>query len=759
MIDLGIGTGSNSVIGYANILNQLASYSSVPKDLISSLSKYYLSIYRSEQQNKYNKPMLWIGIYIAVASLMCMLTMVADLVCGWRSRKLWFPCKYFTLNAASLSIIAISMKLPMDLGNSMPGDVDQAAKLGSMAFMCTMMVNLLPSLATMNTRELITNIIALDVLVITLVVNVCIQIKTGVVSYSEIEHLVSGPNFHPRVHYNKLIASIYVAILLVLIIIQTSSTLMILKSKQILELKYREGHETTLKDLEVQQPGGLVVDQLKQHVSNHYIMAETGSPQFMTAWSVTTSASGVICALSALLDVFVMIFIIPDLSNYGSDYRWSISVILITQFCGVILGTIAPLSRCFTSINFKLSIKWIWNHISVFKVEAYWTHKLSEWKDSSIPFSFRSRKFKIVAQNLIILTMNICMVFQKTVVVVCKIIALIPIFFVICILYFVRCYKRLKGMFNTAPIVPVRKPEQQEQNKDPYQYILQLEEDMELSERTLNGITKSVNRLFQKAEKQQPKNLLKFLEESYRFEGVGNFDIDRVSTTLTASEIYLDCWSLPVVTLATIAISLPNIQCNLVDRLLSSVSEGLVYVTIVEENLNANVNYASVQKPASKTLWVEIEVYQTWLGNKLQDHAPHRSTSLQILQWFKDTAKNIVDAESTDVGVRDDKSICMAICASSMYNITQTIQLSYGESIEHVSQEELFAQLSSMIANILATCLKNLPQVIEMKCHTSSLEKREASVHAAAQLLGETTQIINCLRDRKLPTLELFLTF
>ncbi|MFS7894851.1 hypothetical protein Hanom_Chr08g00707971 [Helianthus anomalus] len=44
----------------------------------------------------------------------------------------WFPCKYFTLNAASLTDIAVAMKLPMDFSNSMPHVVDQAARLGSM---------------------------------------------------------------------------------------------------------------------------------------------------------------------------------------------------------------------------------------------------------------------------------------------------------------------------------------------------------------------------------------------------------------------------------------------------------------------------------------------------------------------------------------------------------------------------------------------------------------------------------------------------
>ncbi|MFS7960869.1 hypothetical protein Hanom_Chr08g00708121 [Helianthus anomalus] len=163
------------------------------------------------------------------------------------------------------------MKLPVDLNNSMPNEVDQAAKLGSMAFMCTIMANLLPSLASMDSKELLTNIIALCVLVITLVVNVCIQIQTGVVSNTSVVLNSHGDDNSFITYKNWLIAFIYVAMLLVLLMIHICSALMILKSKQILESKYKVAHETALKDLHLQQPGRVKVEKLKQHVSNHWI--------------------------------------------------------------------------------------------------------------------------------------------------------------------------------------------------------------------------------------------------------------------------------------------------------------------------------------------------------------------------------------------------------------------------------------------------------------------------------------------------------
>ena len=118
---------------------QLASCTNMTDEFVSSLR---ILVYQSYWQNKFNEPMLWIGIYIALAYLFCLLAMVADLLHGWWNIKLWFPCKYFTSNAASLTMIVVAIKLPMDLTNQ-----SHDAKLGSLAFMCTMMTNLLPSLA------------------------------------------------------------------------------------------------------------------------------------------------------------------------------------------------------------------------------------------------------------------------------------------------------------------------------------------------------------------------------------------------------------------------------------------------------------------------------------------------------------------------------------------------------------------------------------------------------------------------------------
>ncbi|KAJ0491428.1 hypothetical protein HanIR_Chr12g0563701 [Helianthus annuus] len=595
------------------------------------------------------------------------------------------------------------MKLPVDLSGSMPGVVDQVAKLGSMAFMCTMMANLFPCLATMDNNELLTNITALGVLVITLVVNVCIQIQTGVVEggntggsdVSRISSVLLPRGYDLRVLAkisSSTIATIYVTFLLFLLIIHVCSSLAILKSKRIIELKYQKVHETASKDVRegCQDPGQsdlpimiasqgtsrptrntgepqegnsqstrklLTVEKLQQLVSNYWIMAGSGSPQFIMACSATTTASGV-------------------------------------------------------------SIQSIRNHIKVFKVEKYWTHKLYDWKYGIIPFPFHSCKREL----------------KEGVVVLCKIIALIPFCLMICVLYSLRFLKwSLQAIF--------RSREKKTQNLEQRKYVLQLEDENELADRTLEGLLKTFNRLIQKSEKKQPKSLMTLILENSTegFQGVKIFHRDGPHVQRSLSKVeYRDCWSLPVVTLTTIAVTLPNIDKVKVKSLLKSVREGLQYVTLVEETLNAtDDHYKSIQK-ASKVLWEEVDFRHKWLGIKLKDivcqvnkTAYQVDTTPQNVQLFFEKAKNMINegVGSTDIEGPDGYSEHISICAYSMFRITETI------IDDTESHKKLFDELSSRIADIMAACLTNLPHVIAKKCHTSVIEKREASVQVATKLL------------------------
>ncbi|GKC43078.1 hypothetical protein Tco_1060800 [Tanacetum coccineum] len=220
---------------------------------------YFLNEYcETEDRNIYRgnvegQPMVWIGIYIAIASLVCTLAMAADLLHGLRNKKFWFPCKFFTLNAASITVITVAMKLPVDLTSEMPSTMDQTAKLGSLAFMCTIMVHLMPSLASMDNKTLLANVIGLSILVITVIVNIIIQINTGIIY--------------------DYVAYIYLAMMLLLLIITVSSSLTIPTSKEILEFKYQGTNKTSSTDQ--QQTQMSLVEKLRQHVRSCFSHAIT----------------------------------------------------------------------------------------------------------------------------------------------------------------------------------------------------------------------------------------------------------------------------------------------------------------------------------------------------------------------------------------------------------------------------------------------------------------------------------------------------
>nr|KAJ0227928.1 hypothetical protein LSAT_V11C100019320 [Lactuca sativa] len=101
--------------------------------------------------------------------------MPADLFRGFRQRKLWFPCRFFTINSVSITLITISMKLPVDLSTTLADDQDIEEKYVSIIFLVTMLANFLPSLGLMNDKELLLNTLTLCILIITINVNMWLQ--------------------------------------------------------------------------------------------------------------------------------------------------------------------------------------------------------------------------------------------------------------------------------------------------------------------------------------------------------------------------------------------------------------------------------------------------------------------------------------------------------------------------------------------------------------------------------------------------------
>ncbi|KAK9134552.1 hypothetical protein Syun_013882 [Stephania yunnanensis] len=135
-------------------------------------------------------PVPYVGLYITGATLVCLLLILYDLFLSFRHKRPYLPCKLFSVNSATLTLLAIVSKLPVDLTTNMPSASDQITKLTGTIMVCVSMAFMMPSMGANRKAESISNMIALSLFVVTIVVNICIQLRTGVIFSFFWEHIL-----------------------------------------------------------------------------------------------------------------------------------------------------------------------------------------------------------------------------------------------------------------------------------------------------------------------------------------------------------------------------------------------------------------------------------------------------------------------------------------------------------------------------------------------------------------------------------------
>ncbi|THG08700.1 hypothetical protein TEA_005512 [Camellia sinensis var. sinensis] len=609
-------------------------------------------LYCDSNPQKSKAPMPWIGMYVAAASLICFLTIVADAFYAFRNKKFWFPCKFFTINAATLTLLGVTMKMPLDVSSDMYGGSDQLAKLSSTVMKC-----------------------------ITIVAT----------------------------------------------------------TKKYLELKYSEIHKEALRE---QIGKKITVEKLKENVNKYWMMAETGSPQFMMARSVTCSASGVICLMTALI-LAQLEYRVWDFAATGeSDYTWSTFFIFVIQTATVGVGIIGPICRWFTAIKFKCSKESTKGFKTELKPKSYWIKRLEEWKKSSIVLQIRGLKLRKLVQRTKNLVLNLCIMIQVMIVVTSKLTLLILLFFVRRLML---CYRCCYNLFK-EPVHNSTSPTKSDN-------VLLLEGEVELTESTLKNISEAADHFIIKANKQQRKNLIELLQQKSTsgFECILDFHSDKVPSL--DSQEPLNCWALPLVTLTCIVIAISKINKNMADRLVCSVSEGLSHVRHVDKTVDTKGNLTNSRDAADK-VWLGVELEGKWLDEDLTRIAPKETSCRETFQIVADFAQKIVmkykaNINASPVGNPTNWSINV-VAANSMYKICKSLLLDAEGNNHQINHDELFLKLFDMIAGILGACLTNLPGVITMKCFSSAIEKREENVRFVAQLLGETEKILKFFGNHEL---------
>ncbi|GAV83437.1 hypothetical protein CFOL_v3_26884 [Cephalotus follicularis] len=694
---------------------------------------------------KFAEPMPWIGIYVAVASSACAVAMAADAIHGFHQRKFWFPCKYFTINATSLTLIGIAIKLSVDLYTSMPGRRDQLTKLSSSVFMCTVMGNSMPSLGTMENKEIFMNIIALGILVFTLIVNICIQLGTGVIYLFWKEH------------------AFVMFLMLVLLVILSFSALTVPCTKRYLELKYNYKYNLAVQEGS-NETGIGVVKKLKQDLMKFCMMAHTSSPQFVMGRSVTCTASGALCLLCAMIlaEAMLQSFFMPrsfEFCKGESDYKWSTTLVLVTQTIAVGVGTFAPAFRWLQAINFSCPKRGRKSYKDEFRLERYWIQGLVEMKDCPLALRMHDRRLRKLVNDGKKLFLNLCIGIQTGIVFMSKVIRLISIYFASRILICCECFRELNMKFK--PNDSISNDSQSEskngQELDLSRFVLFLEGENALVELMMKKNCSATVQRMHSRKKHQPKHLVKLLEMStlsMGFKGVKEFDNDEIPSL--DSEQPPNCWALPVVTLTSIALILPDINHCSLKQLRHGVTEGLKYVKYIENSLDANGDLRNVRM-AADVVWQGVDLYHKWLDVDLRELSLLGKTPEEILEGLADFARNKYMKHK-----KMHMNVCLKetpgrwpiqiLAANSMYRVSKTILRSY-ESRKGQPITTLFEALVVMISDILGACLTNLLCFIANNCLNSRIEEREESVRQAAYLLGETEQILRMLDKISFPGL------
>ncbi|CAB78728.1 hypothetical protein [Arabidopsis thaliana] len=573
---------------------------------------------------EFSKPLPSIGVYVAAASLICGVAMFSDLLHGFRHRKFWFPCKFFSLNATTLTFISVCVKLSLDLNTSMPSRQDQLAKLSSSVFVCTVMANSMPSLGYMVTQDLLMNLTALGILVITDVVNICIQLGTGAIYVFPQEH------------------ALVIILMLLMFMILSFSAITVPATKRFLELKYKKRYEFALKQCPSYTERRRGVPKLKEDLMKFWMMAHTSSPQFVMARSVTCTTTGFLCFLIAITLAEAMVrsyFLQPrslGFCNGDSDYKWSTTLVLVSQTAAVAIGTVAPASRWLKAVNFRCPFRNKKSLKDELRVESYWVECLAEKKERPLNFwMLHGRCSRKLAHDLNRLMLDICIATQ-----------------------YESCYV---VFISPSKVILLQTLSPPGSNPSTRQFVLHLEGEEEMVDYMARSNRVATDHLIQK--------------------GIRDFDSDEVSSL--ASGEPPNSWALPLVTLTSIAVALPNIKPCSLKKLVKAVNEALVYVNKFEEVLDIEGELANSRK-AAEVVWLGVDLYHKWLNVDLRKLSKqHSKTPQEVLKELVDIAQK----EFTESWEKN-RILCMkhkpshwpikTQAANSMYRISQTLLMNSG---------------------------------------------------------------------------------
>ncbi|XP_042490008.1 uncharacterized protein LOC122069979 [Macadamia integrifolia] len=658
------------------------------------------------------KPMPVMGVYIAGASLICFLSMSIDLITGFRRQS--FHCRFFSLNSMTLTLLSIATKLPTDLNSPMPSHLDQLSKLTGSVFICTAMANFMPSLATMSDSEIISNMVSLAIFVVTVIVNICIQMGTGVIYDFLPEHMI------------------VISLMLFLLLLFCLSSLAVPATRQVLDRQYR----VKLKDIDEPEKWGHDFGYLKAEIEKLWAMVHAISPQQVFGNFTTCSAAGFLNFLSVviLVEAAVRSFVPGDLSfcKGNSDYGlWSISTVLGSQFLAVFVGSSSPLLRWMIVVK-PVCERWFsMNFLDILRGLKDQTLKLFHLSKNPSLNVLTERDDDWIRKLAIYLPVKYVVIylfnFRKTL--------LLP-----SITFFLRHYPPL--------VNSILKEGERESVPTNFQH------GRSECERMINGGTKN-----------HPGHLIKLLQkrsEAYNsglFMGVFEFDnylVPPIRTSDCEIPAPPNCWTMAVVILTSIANSLGHSNKERMKSLIDIVREGLRVSKFIEDNLE-DKSLISV-RDAAEFLWVGMDYCTFFIDINLhKDLSSSTGFSMSnspdgILKKLANAGKGcVLRSKEKLMGVPHVLWPTEVIIGYNLYRVCESILLDNGK---YQTIDKLFDWIEHTISDLLAACLSNLPQALYAECASTNIVEAEERVERAAYVLGQFQEILQILRAMNFPQLD-----
>ncbi|KAJ4952465.1 hypothetical protein NE237_029297 [Protea cynaroides] len=547
---------------------------------------------------KYNSPMPITGIYIATASLLCFLTMAIDTLRGFWLRKLWIPCKYYSLNAATLTILGIATKLPLDFSSPMPSHQDQLTKLAGTVMVCVSMGFFMPSLGNMSKSELLSNLIAISIMAITLIVNICIQMMTGVIFAFFTEHVI-----------------VLACIPVMLVVLWFSSLTLTTSVSDMFDFAYLA--------VAAHDRYPMSFEKTRNHLEKAWKLAHAGNPQYVLARSSnciivsTLSGISVIVFLQAVLRSFTLEYY--KFCHGVSDYGWSVWVVVATQSTAIIMGGIATTSRWFV-IAHHVRMERFTTWRDIFRVEECYLRWLKGLTYPHLLPSFDGFLLRFL-RGLKKYVVYVLIEIQKCIVVIGKFMCLLSILcsltlhmFFSCIIVYIRLWKHGDIDNNSTSLIPTIQPKAIE-------WYSSLLGERDLIPWLLRNWERDIARWKSKYEKRAPTYLTQLLS---KWPHSDTCDLDKPN-------------SLDIVMGVKIALFLSPRKEERTQLFVNAVKEGLEFVFFIEENSGTLLSILSSK--ITPNLWASRDEPYDWLNKGLRHQF---GTELEYISTEKVEAESLL---------------------------------------------------------------------------------------------------------------------